>query len=248
MQARATITIDKLLVSIFDRLDPDHIIPDELSYISNGSHQYKAPDHFLFDRRILIERKTLSPAHDALLSRVNAVAKDQGEEFVIFGELSTEAIFRQLPDTDRARQAFARKSMNKFEQRVIEARDKFHEHSLATGVIAASRVVIISEEGDSIRTDGKLAEWFIGQLFMSRRFGRDKTGLIDSIIYIRDPEHTLGGDRSHWFKWVTRQAATKEQRDDVQFFGSLVHQELNRHFKGIGRNPERFGNPVELLI
>jgi hypothetical protein len=83
---------------------------------------------------------------------------------------------------------------------------------------------------------------------LRRSATRDKVGLTDSIIYIRDPAHTLAGDGGHWFKWVTRQSITSEQRRDITFFGNIICAALSAHFDSLGENIVKFGNPRELLV
>jgi hypothetical protein len=144
---------------------------------------------------ILVERKSLKVKHETWLRRINTVTKEQGDEYIIFGEFGLNALFRKLGDPEKAKGRFAKLSLNQFEKRVKEARDKFREHAAATGILAASRVVIVSEDGDAALTsDAKLVEWFMGQLFLRSTPVKDKVGLINSILYIRDPAHTILGD------------------------------------------------------
>ncbi|NRP86688.1 hypothetical protein GFPCMMHI_02596 [Ensifer adhaerens] len=138
-------------------------------------------------------------------------------------------------------EAFAKVTVNKLEQRIKEARDKFREHAKATGVIAACRFVICSEDGDASETDGLMYEQHIAKLFMNRSATWDKTGLIDSIIYIRDPDHTLSGGDGHWFKWVTRKGLSSEKMNDIGSFGHLIIEKLWMHFAACGRDVAPFG-------
>lgn len=241
-------SIDSFLIDFFRRIDPDHIVPDEESYSPDRKTQFKAPDHFLFDRRILIERKSLQADEDAVSNRINAVTKEQGEEFILFGEIGINAIFRALNDPEKAKKRFADKALNKFEQCIVQARNKFCEHAKATGIVAASRVVIVSEDGGATVNDGRLVEWHMGQLFLRRSAARDKVGLTDSIIYIRDPAYTIDKDNGHWFKWVTREQITPEQRRDIHFFGSLTYAALATHFDALGEDIAKFGDPKQLLV
>ena len=240
--------IDDVLVEFFCRVDPDHIVPDEVSYSPDRSKQYKAPDHFLFDRSILVERKSLTVEHETWLSRINTVTKEQGEEYVIFGEFGLNALFRDLDDPERAKDRFAKLSLNQFEKRVKEAREKFREHAAATGIVATNRIVIVSEDGSAaLMSDGKLVEWFMGQLFLRSTPINDKVGLTDSIIYIRDPAHTIVGDGGHWFKWVTRASIPHENRRDITGFGSMLFAAMASYFDSLGETTERFGLPRQLI-
>lgn len=240
-------TIDQFLIDFFRMIDPDHKVPDEDSNLPERGKQFKAPDHFLFDRRYLVERKTLTPKPHALLDRVNTITKEQGEHYVILGQVGLNSIFQDLKDTNAARRRFEQMSVNQAEKCIIDSRDKFREHAAATGVSAASRIVVISEEGDSIVCDGKLMEYYMGSLFLRRSKSRDKVGLIDSIIYIRDPANTIDYDGGHWFKWVTHKTITAEQRRDITWLGNSIFAALTIHFGKMGRDLGRFNNAAELL-
>lgn len=241
-------TIDQFLIGFFRMIDPEHIIPDENSNLPERGKQFKAPDHFLFDRRLLVERKTLNPLPNSLVDRVNTITEAQGERFIIFGEVGVNAIFRDLKDPDKARRSFEKMSVNQAEKCIIDARDKFGEHASATGVAAASRIVIISEQGDAVVCDGKLMEYHMGALFLRRSTLRDKVGLIDSMIYIRDPVNTIHHDGGHWFKWVTNKRITTEQRRDIKWLGNMIFTALTIHFGKMGRDLDKFNNATELLV
>jgi hypothetical protein len=230
--------LDEMVVAAILKLFPDGTAPDENNYSADGL-QYKAPGHELMSGRVLIERKTLNAVDNSqFYAKLAEIAKQQGKPFFGYGRLNFANIIDALPDPEAAGRKMTDFMLNRLNKNVGASRKKFDSHLKHTGKLDCARIVLIMDQSEILmHTDW--VEYFIGKLFIKQRSGKFNAGLVDGIIYIKNPKYVLGGKNSYWFKCLIKEEAQGNVRALVLQVSQMIYEHLKlEHFSSFS---EKFG-------
>lgn len=90
--------LDELLLLAIREIFPDHTVPDEENIRPDGS-KYPAPDHYINEFNLFIERKSLNPEKKNTLGKVNSIRQQAGISGVrVYGRVSSRQLFQDAPE------------------------------------------------------------------------------------------------------------------------------------------------------
>lgn len=215
---KAPHSIDDLVRASIGQLFPDQSIPDENNFRPDGT-QYKAPDHAVLSERVLIERKSRNPTGgQSVYEKLRAIAASQGAPFHGFGKLNTASIISSLPDPDTANRQMVDFLLGQTLIAVRKAKKKFSEYDAVKGVPGQIRMLVISDNSD-IHESTAAIEQFLGRKMGGYDRSHDVTGLIDAVLFVKDPRFTIDEENSYWFKVLAKGTL---QPDDFRLVGNIA--------------------------
>lgn len=213
--------LDKIVLDCLNREFPGHRVPDAINYRSTGV-QYKAPDHFIEEYGVYIERKSLNPQKTDLIERVNIIAAKQGHcGFHAFGRVNAQSMLKQLPDPARANREFGVYMLNQMMKRVKQAAQKLFEYRCETGAIEPALLVISDHDSETV-AGSDFDEYYLGRAMLDRTI-KHIDGLT-GVMYLRDPRYTINYRRSSWCNMLYRTDAPAVHQVNVA--------ELMKHIAG----------------
>jgi len=221
-------TLDAAVRAAITGLFPGGATPDKENFRLDGT-QYKAPDHEVWNGRLLIERKSLNAVDNSqYYEKVADIARGQGKPMVGYGMFDVSKMITAMPDPAGANRKFVDYVTNQLKKSIREARKKFDEHGDVTGRKFSARVLIISDHAE-MRSTTDAVEYVIGERFIRSRRGSGDTGLIDAIIYVKNPRYVFLRENSYWFKCVIRREAVASLRKDIEILSLGLHEWLAKY-------------------
>ena len=221
-------TVDDVVRMALDDLFPSHEKPDTINYLPNGQ-QHKAPDHAVLDGVMLIERKSRN-AKDAsqFYEKLQAIASEQGSLFIGLGRFNLAHVIKKLPDSEIANRKFTDYMMNQTLKRMKEARKKFEGYVESVQKADQIKVLIISDN-TKIRSATTSDEYYIGRKMGAIDPLDDQMGIIDCVIFIKDPRYAIDIEKSYWFKFLVRSRLSIEDRKIVERVGFALHHRVGHY-------------------
>jgi hypothetical protein len=216
-------TLDRLVEAAIGEWFPDGTVPDDNNFLPNGS-QYKAPDHSILGGKILIERKSRTIIDNSqFFEKLLKISFNQGRSIVGFGKINVADAIRELPDPISGNRIFSEYCHSQMWKRLKESNKKFEQHKIVTGGTCQTRLVIYSDESEMEGTNSDL-EHFLGRKMGA--YGNDETGLIDSIVYLKNPKYVLDDTNSYWFKFLTKRRIDPWHMALVAEMANKLHQRI----------------------
>jgi hypothetical protein len=194
-------------------LFPDQTIPDENNYLPDGN-QFKAPDHCILNGSVLIERKSGNAVDNSqFYQKLSDIAKEQGHAFYGFGKFNLGHLIKELPDPAAASRKMTDFMLSQTWKRVSDARRKFEEYAAHCQNEEQSRLLIFSDNS-TIKSSTAMHEYFLARK-MGGFENSDQTGIIDAIIFVKDPRLVLDEPNSYWFKFLVKGRVSKDAKDKL---------------------------------
>eukprot|EP01012_Entosiphon_sulcatum_P049475 TRINITY_DN68099_c0_g1_i1.p1 TRINITY_DN68099_c0_g1~~TRINITY_DN68099_c0_g1_i1.p1 ORF type:complete len:247 (+),score=6.99 TRINITY_DN68099_c0_g1_i1:66-806(+) len=221
------ITTDDVVRMAIEDIFPGHFIPDQDNYLPGGD-QFKAPDHSILDGRVLIERKSRNVKDDSqFYEKILEIARSQGVVIGGYGMANIGDIIKILPNPDEASKDFTDYFMNKALRFIKEASRKFQEYANNVDGSGQLRILIISDNS-SIHRSTDIDEYFIGRRMIGLEVS-GKKNLIDSVIFVKNPEFVFDKENSYWFKCLIRGNLKKDERDILLWISEILHRRIGNY-------------------
>jgi hypothetical protein len=215
--------LDNVIEITIGEMFPGSTVPDSSNYLPNGN-QYKAPDHSILGGVILIERKSRNAVdHSQYYNKFHEISKKQGSPMLGFGLFNLGSAIERLPDPDAASIEITDYFHSQIWKRIRETDKKFKAHREAVGGSDQTRILILSDESE-IAGATSFTEHFLGRKMGG--YGIDDTGLIDSIIYVKNPKFVLDGVNSYWFKVLIKKRVSDDHVTIIKQISSKLHTEI----------------------
>ncbi len=186
-----------------EKLFPDFDRPDTENVL-HGGVQYRAPDYSLMGGRLLIELKSINPTKK-VHERLEAISERQGKKAMIYGTANAESVFRNLPNPDAARTKLTDEIRNKVHKCLNAAKDQFSRFVPHQPYASPVRLVGITDNSSDALVNTEIYEYEIGRLLGGDSKARTKLGLIDAVVFIRNPKFVLPNQASGWFLYLRHQ-------------------------------------------
>lgn len=229
-----SIDLDEIVRNVIERCFPNGPVPDLNNYLSNGN-QFKAPDHSLFDGKVLVERKSRrNTSSNNVYLKIQSIAGAQGKPVFAVGKVSLGRILENLPDQQQASRQIVDYLYGQMLKSLKDARDKFAQYEANSPSGERLRVVIFSDMSDSVHSTDTI-EYFIGRKMGAVSPVDDVLQEIDVVIYLMCPQNLIDGPNSYWLKCLYREKLGPDANRFISQFLYVFHLAVWEELEKLGQ-------------